>query len=142
MEKIIDKIKNNNLNINLIIPTFNEAKSIENIVSTFLHLKNIGILSEIYIIDDGSTDKTVEIVSRYDVIVFSRKKEGDKKYRKYNGKGFAIWESLKFVSDDIMVIYDGDVKNPSVFQLINLIKPLLDDSGLILTKANFERNLF
>ena len=54
-------------NVSIIIPAFNEEKTIKKLLNKILSidLSNINFTKEIIIVDDGSTDKTAEICSGY-----------------------------------------------------------------------------
>ena len=54
----------NNLNLNIILPTFNEEKNIEFLIPTIINSFNDQnyINYEITVVDDNSTDRTAEIV--------------------------------------------------------------------------------
>ena len=51
------------LDISIIIPAFNEEKRIAKTIETFCgHLQTRGLSCEIIVVDDGSADRTREIV--------------------------------------------------------------------------------
>jgi glycosyltransferase involved in cell wall biosynthesis len=54
----------------VIIPTFNEEKIVKNVLEDFLNHKNV---SKIIMIDNNSTDKTVEIAQKYNVKIIQKK---------------------------------------------------------------------
>jgi len=87
--------------ISVIVPAYNEEKIIERTIESLLEADYPGP-KEILIIDDGSTDRTLEIASRY-------KKAGVKVYHKENGgKSSALNYGLKFAKGEIIVTVDAD----------------------------------
>jgi len=95
------------MKLSIIIPCYNEEKTIEEIISRILFLD---IDKEIIVVNDGSTDNSFAILEKI-------KKEKDFKlvsHEKNLGKGSAIKSGLKFVSGDYMITQDADLEcNPS-----------------------------
>jgi len=87
------------MKLSVIIPAFNEETTIEEIVS---RLKAVKLEMEIVVVDDGSTDRTPEIVDRIKGIRVIHKQNG--------GKGSAIREGIKVVTGEITVIQDADLE--------------------------------
>ncbi|MDC0202167.1 glycosyltransferase [Candidatus Nitrosopelagicus sp.] len=101
-----------NPKICVIIPTFNEEKNIEFVINDY---KNQDFVNEIIIIDNHSTDKTVEIARKCNVSVFT----------KDSNKGFAhscvvgMKESIKTDSD--LVVFtecDGTFSGADIKKMI------------------------
>ena len=86
----------NNL-VSIIIPAFNEAAGIKNVVLT---LAKLYPKYEILVIDDGSTDKTADIARELPCRVISHKKN----------KGYgASWKTgIQEAKNEIIVFFDGD----------------------------------
>ena len=106
------------MKLSIIIPCYNEKKTILKIISKILKVK---INKEIIIVDDGSIDGTRSIIrSRI------KNKCIKKIYHKRNlGKGAAIKSAKKIVTGNIVIIQDADLEYyPSDYY--NLIKPILD----------------
>lgn len=106
------------MKLSIIIPCYNEKKTILKIISKILKVK---INKEIIIVDDGSIDGTRSIIkSRI------KNKYIKKIYHKKNlGKGAAIKSAKKLVTGNIVIIQDADLEYyPSDYH--NLIKPILD----------------
>ncbi len=83
--------------VSIIIPVYNEAGIIENIVSD---IKTLYPAYEIIVMNDGSTDNTAAEAQRAGAKVFSHP---------YNiGNGAAIKSGIRVATGDILVFMDGD----------------------------------
>jgi dolichol-phosphate hexosyltransferase len=107
--------------ITLLIPCYNEEKSIGKVIDSVPKdkLKKAGYNIEILVIDNNCTDKTAEI---------AKKKGARVVEEKMKGKGNAIKRGFKSLSKDTdyIVMVDGDnTYNPK--EMLRLIEPL--DSG-------------
>ena len=89
--------------LSVIIPAFNEAQTIRQIVK---EVKEIPISKEIIIVNDGSVDGTYEILEemRADASLKIIQR------RKNRGKGFAIQLGLEHVTGNFVVIQDADLE--------------------------------
>jgi hypothetical protein len=93
--------KTKNMSASIIIPSYNEE---ENILEC---IKRIGIKDkEIIVVDDGSSDKTSEMVEKYG--------NGVKlvSYKPNMGKGHAVKMGFDAATKDILVILDADMSVP------------------------------
>lgn len=98
--------------IAVLIPCFNEGKTIDRVVRDFRdQLPD----ADIYVYDNNSTDKTIEIARKTGAIVRKEQRQG---------KGFVMKRMFKDVDADIYVIVDGDDTYPakSVQSLIDLVR--------------------
>ena len=104
--------------LSVIIPTYNEKKTIKKIVKKIKNLKYIK--TQIIVVDDFSTDGTREIIRSF------KKNYIDKAiFHDYNqGKGAAINSAKKFIKGDIVIIQDADLEyNPKEYK--KLILPII-----------------
>ena len=69
--------------ISIIIPCYNEEKTIEKVLNNILNLNLQEISKEIIIIDDGSTDTTPSILNKFkeyeNIIILNHKKNFGKR---------------------------------------------------------------
>jgi glycosyltransferase involved in cell wall biosynthesis len=85
------------IKVSIIIPAFNEAETIGNVVANIMELYPD---FEIIVINDGSTDETAEVAKNAGALVYSHP---------YNiGNGAAIKSGIRFASGKILVFMDGD----------------------------------
>tara|TARA_A100000164_G_C21746321_1_gene694776 strand:- start:62 stop:763 length:702 start_codon:yes stop_codon:yes gene_type:complete len=104
------------MKLTIIIPVFNEKKTINHIVSKVISVKNLK--KEIIIVDDHSTDGTREIIRRMNSKYIKKKI-----FHKRNfGKGGAIKSAQKYIKGDIVIIQDADLEyDPNDYK--KLLKP-------------------
>jgi glycosyltransferase involved in cell wall biosynthesis len=93
----------NMLKLSVIIPCFNEEKTIREILNQVMETNRA---FEIVIVDDGSTDKTREILQEYEgkeviKIIFHEQNQG---------KGAAVRTGLEHATGDVMLIQDADLE--------------------------------
>lgn len=102
--------------ISVIIPVYNEERTISSIVEIF---RTWGKAIEIIIVDDGSSDKTRDALAQFGstITVIS--------YKKNHGKGYAIFQGVSKSHGDILFFFDGDVVGVTHKDLDAIIHPVL-----------------
>ena len=105
------------MKLSVIIPVYNEAGTIEEIIRQ-VESVDIGLEKEIIVVDDKSTDGTKEIVE---------KRAGIKKvfHKENRGKTEAINSGLQQASGDIIIIQDADLEYPPQENYSVLIAPIV-----------------
>jgi len=101
--------------ISIIIPCYNEEKTIEKLLNKIFLIK---LKKQIIIINDGSIDKSKSIINKYknkiDVIINKKRN---------SGKGGCIKFAKKFIKGKIVLIQDADLEyDPKDYY--KLIKPI------------------
>ena len=98
----------NKIKVSIIIPAYNEAAIIDNLI---LEIKDLHPSYEIIVIDDGSTDQTASEAQKAGAKVFSHP---------YNiGNGAAIKSGIRVATGDILVFMDGDGQhNPKYIAML------------------------
>ena len=103
--------------LTIIIPCFNEIKTIDKIVNK---IKKQKIRKQIILIDDLSTDGTKQIIRK----IIYRKVDKVIYHKKNLGKGACIKSGIKHAKGQIILIQDADLEySPSDYK--KLIKPIL-----------------
>jgi dolichol-phosphate mannosyltransferase len=103
------------MKVSIIIPVYNEEKTILKIINKILQLRQIN--KELIVVNDGSTDNTKKLLSK-----FSNKRITIINHRKNLGKGAAIRTAQKHVTGTHVIIQDADLEyEPTDYK--NLLKP-------------------
>lgn len=104
--------------VSIVIPVYNESRTIYEILTKINKIKNIK--KQIIIVDDGSNDNTATIINSKCKHLF----EKFISYKKNRGKGYACRIGLKNVDGDIVIIQDADLEyDPRDYQ--KLINPII-----------------
>ena len=106
------------MKISVIIPCFNEHKTINTILDKLKNLSNFN--KEIIIVDDFSNDGTKEILKKVENSDEIKTIFNEKNF----GKGYCIRKGIEEASGDIIIIQDADLEyDPTdIPKLINPIK--------------------
>ena len=104
--------------LSIIIPAYNEKKTIMEIIKRVERVKLNKIKKEIIIVDDGSTDGTRDILKK--------NKKHKVIFHSINmGKGAAIVTGINNSKGEIIIIQDADLEyNPKNY--LNLIMPIIE----------------
>lgn len=127
----------NKTNIAIVIPVYNEEKTIEKVIKSFFDLKKD---LSIYVIDNNSNDRTLEIVEKTSkdlnitINILSVEKQG---------KANAVREALRIIDSQVYVLIDGD-NTYSAHDLDKLIEPVIKDGvdmvvGNRFTEGGYEK---
>lgn len=102
--------------ISVIVPCFNEEMWVASTISSLLVCPTI---SEVIAVDDGSTDKTFEILKIF------KDKIKIISYRKNQGKGAALAAGIKKARGEIVVFLDAHHLNVKNSHIKALVSPLI-----------------
>lgn len=106
------------MKLSIIIPAYNEEKTIEEIIRRVQAVDLGGVEKEIIVVDDGSKDRTRDILKKIPGIryVFNEKNLG---------KGGSVKAGFKNATGDIVTIQDADLEyDPVDFPAV--IRPILE----------------
>jgi len=110
--------------ISIVIPVYNEEKFIKKTIDEVLKSDTLKLKKEIIIVDDGSEDKTPQILKR-----IAKNNKNIKVISKINeGKGSALKKGFKTASGDVVLIQDADLEyNPDDYP--KLLKPFMENDA-------------
>lgn len=122
--------------LSIIIPVFNETKTIHLILNKIENVILLhGIVKEIIIVDDSSTDNTLEVIQNYISTHLNLSIE-ILQHRKNQGKGASIQTGIKNATGDYIVIQDADLEyDPNEYNI--LLKPILDGHADVVYGSRF-----
>lgn len=118
--------------LTIAIPAYNEENNIKVLLNSILKQKFSSLsLKEIVVLDDGSTDNTVNEArkiknSLVKVLTSSRNQ----------GKIAQVNKAFKYATSELLVILDADIKLKDIFTLQKLVEPALRDSKIQVVFGN------
>ena len=119
------------LTLSIIVPVFNEEKTVALILKTVSRLKLRDIQKDIVVVNDGSTDGTAIVLKKIripGVRVFHHDKN--------RGKGAAIRTAIPHTKGDFVIIQDADLEyDPNDYQ--KLLEPLIHGQADVVYGSRF-----
>jgi glucosyl-3-phosphoglycerate synthase len=125
--------------VSVVIPTKACASTIAGVLgSTVAPLRRAGVVDEVVVIDADSTDGTAELARGMNADVVQQDAIMPD-HGPAQGKGDAMWRSLRVTSGDVVCFLDGDTQDPDPDHLCGLLGPLLCEPAIALVKGAFDR---
>ncbi|MFC1595095.1 glycosyltransferase family 2 protein [Patescibacteria group bacterium] len=107
------------MRVSIIIPVYNEEKTIQRVIEAVRSVDfGFDAEREIIVVDDSSSDNTLEILKNISEIEVIR-------HSKNQGKGAALKSGFQKSSGDIILVQDADLEYDPA-DLPALLKPILD----------------
>jgi glycosyltransferase involved in cell wall biosynthesis len=120
--------------LSIIIPVFNEEKTISEIIKRVTEVDILGIEKQIIVVNDGSTDATAKallnVPKAANLKIINQIKN--------QGKGAAVRTGIKNASGDYILIQDADLEyNPK--EIEKLVKPVLGGESKVVYGTRLKR---
>ncbi len=116
--------------LSVVIPIFNESGTIEEVVD---RVNDISLKIELVAVDDGSTDRSLEILrrlkedGRIDQLIV---------HESNRGKGAALKTGFEAAGGDIVIVQDADLEyDPTEYR--KLLQPILDGKADVVFGSRF-----
>lgn len=118
--------------LSIVIPCFDEAKTIDELVNRVLKADSCGLEKELIIVDDGSKDGTRDLLKKYIkrknfIVIF---------HKKNSGKGGALVTGFSKSTGQVVLVQDADLEyDPNDYPL--LLEPILSDRADVVYGSRF-----
>ena len=123
------------MKLSIIIPVFNEEKTISEILKRVSEVKISGVEKQIILVNDGSTDATASVISNFQFPISNFQLL---KHEKNMGKGSAVRTGIKNATGEYIIIQDADLEyNPKDIE--KLVKPVLDGVSRVVYGTRLNR---
>jgi len=103
------------MDISCIIPAYNEEKRIGNVIKV---VQSHPLVREVIVINDGSSDKTEDVMRKFKGIKLIS-------YKKNCGKSYAIMKGIEAAKSDLLLFIDADLIGLNKKNITDLIDPVL-----------------
>lgn len=127
--------------VSVCLPARNEAATVGDIVRTIVAdlVDGVGLVDEVVVVDDGSSDATVAAATAAGAIVASAS-EVLGKCGPGTGKGEALWKAVALSTGDLIVFCDADIRSFESQFVTRLLEPLLAQPGTEFVKGFYDRS--
>jgi glycosyltransferase involved in cell wall biosynthesis len=110
--------------LSIVIPAYNEEQRIvHTLMETLRYLEFQNYESEVIVVDDGSKDRTVEVVRGFEQRFGGRLKLLQNPGNR--GKGYSVRHGVMEARGEIILFYDADLSTPTS-EIIKVTQPITD----------------
>lgn len=117
--------------VTVIVPALNEEDTIGEVVERLL---KVPLVTQVIVVDDGSTDKTPEVLKGFGdkILVLTNPEKG--------GKGAAIRKALPFATGVATIIQDADLEYLPE-EIPTVVSPILQDKANVVYGTRFSKGM-
>lgn len=119
--------------LSIVIPCYNEENTLADCIENVLGIRDEQLELELIIVDDGSSDRSVEIATE-----LTQKHAAIKLFQqeKNQGKGAALAVGFKHATGDFVAVQDADLEYDP-YELKKLIQPIIDEKADVVLGSRF-----
>ncbi|RJQ25336.1 glycosyltransferase family 2 protein [Candidatus Parcubacteria bacterium] len=115
------------MKLSIIIPAYNEGKTIGEILKKVEKVQLNGVGKEIIVVDDGSIDATASVISNFQFPISNFKII---RHKRNLGKGAAVQTGIENATGDMILIQDADLEyDPK--DIPRLIEPIIKNKSKV-----------
>lgn len=107
------------MKVAIVIPAYNEEETLGGVVSACRQAPEV---SEVIVVSDGSTDRTVEVAHGAGATRVVELKENQ-------GKGAAMKVGVDHTNADVVLFVDGDLMGLTPRHVLDLVRPVLEGTA-------------
>jgi glycosyltransferase involved in cell wall biosynthesis len=117
--------------VTVIVPALNEEDTIGEVVERLL---KVPLVTQVIVVDDGSTDKTPEVLKSFGdkILVLTNPEKG--------GKGAAIRKALPFATGVATIIQDADLEYLPE-EIPTVVAPILNNKANVVYGTRFSKGM-
>lgn len=121
------------MKLSVIVPVYNEEKTVIRMLEKLISLRIPNVEKEIIVVDDGSTDASASLISKFNVsnFIFIQ-------HKKNQGKGAAVRTGMKHSTGDYLIIQDADLEYDPKY-IAKLVKPIIAGKAEVVYGTRLKR---
>jgi glycosyltransferase involved in cell wall biosynthesis len=126
--------------LSIVIPAYNEADRIgRTLTETFDYLDRQNYSSEVIVVNDGSTDHTVDAVRKFESRVGGRLRLVENPGNR--GKGYSVRNGMLRADGEIALFFDADLATPTS-EIVKVVGPIAEGRyDVVFGSRALDRNL-
>jgi len=117
-----------------VMPVYNERATVEEIIRRVLAVE-VSLEKELVVVDDGSTDGTIEVLERF-LADLDDNRVTFLKHDRNRGKGAALRTAIAATTGEIVIVQDADLEyDPNDYHV--MLEPMLDGRADVVYGSRF-----